>query len=340
MVWVHETSPRVTVGHWRNDYGPASALSPSTSYDPDDEAEEVRIESRLRERYYEMLGRHKGTAGTREVQAAVRRFWTNEGAPGVVWLLGRIRDEHSVDVLAEVAEIAGDVGRADQAALEACLDALDRNPSEEQEDVALTALRWMAKPSSAPLCNRLRAALGRCLRRADGEIREKAVLAARALPDRAAEELFGAVYDDVDEADPGSHRPGEGPQGPAVLTMAWALRIGSVGRWRGQDAAKAAKDLELRPGEEGLSVFWVEVQEDADRIGVLFGMYRRNKPREVDYIPDPRALCRPLSPRRPAGPDAAARAGRAARTRSRGCARSKEPRSPSRAPSWPTTRHT
>lgn len=66
--------------------------------------------------------------------------------------------------------------------------------------------------------------------------------------------------------------------------MAWVLRIVSAGRWKGNDAAKVARDLELRKGETGLSVFWMDTPEDADRIGVLFGMYRRNKPREVDYV--------------------------------------------------------
>jgi hypothetical protein len=32
--------------------------------------------------------------------------------------------------------------------------------------------------------------------------------------------------------------------------MRWALRVGSFSRWKGKDAAKAAKDLELREGDE------------------------------------------------------------------------------------------
>ena len=143
--------------------------------------------------------RYKGSAGAREVQAAVRRFWLGQGASGVHWLLERIQDEHNVDVLAAVAEIAGDVGRTDPAAMAACLDVLDGNPSEEQEDVALTALRWMAPPSAVALRERLRLSIQRYLRHTETEVQEKAVLAARALPHGVAEALFAAAYDDADD---------------------------------------------------------------------------------------------------------------------------------------------
>ena len=66
--------------------------------------------------------------------------------------------------------------------------------------------------------------------------------------------------------------------------MAWVLRIGRASRWKGKDAEQAAKDLEPREGETGLSTFWVDAPEDGDRIGVLFGMYCRDKPKEVDYV--------------------------------------------------------
>ena len=96
---------------------------------------------------YRMLGWHKGPFGAREVQAAVRRFWIAKGAEGAAWLLERIRDEPSTEVLHAVAEVVGEVGRTDSAALAACLDVLDRRPTEEQEEVALVALRWMAVPA-------------------------------------------------------------------------------------------------------------------------------------------------------------------------------------------------
>lgn len=120
MAWVNQTFQTGGLGRWRNGYGTASAL-PLTSYEPDflsmadpaNEAEEAFIESRLREGYYQKLGWNKGTAGAPEVQEAVRRFWMEQGARGVIWLLARVHDEHSVDVLAAVAEIAGDVGRED-----------------------------------------------------------------------------------------------------------------------------------------------------------------------------------------------------------------------------------
>jgi hypothetical protein len=165
-----------------------------------DEAELVELfEPRFAESYRK-LGWYKGPLGTREVQDEVRRFWVTKGAEGAVWLLNRIRDEYSVDVLAAVAEIVGDIGHEDAAGVEACLDILDRDPSEEQEDVALTALRWMAAPSAGSLVARLRTAIERYLRRPDAEIQERAVLATRALPAGVAEELFAAVHDDVEEA--------------------------------------------------------------------------------------------------------------------------------------------
>lgn len=168
-----------------------------------DEAEIVELFELLEPRFeesYRKLGWHKGPLGTREVQEAARRLWITKGAEGAVWLLERIRDEHSVDVLAAVAEIVGDIGHADVAGVEACLDILDRGPSEEQEDVALTALRWMAAPSAGPLVARLRTTIERYLRGPDAEIQEKAVLATRALPEGVAEELFAAVHDDVEDA--------------------------------------------------------------------------------------------------------------------------------------------
>lgn len=58
----------------------------------------------------------------------------------------------------------------------------------------------MTTPSDSSLRDRLRASIDRYLRHADMEIQEKAVLAARALPDGVAEALFVAVYEDVNEA--------------------------------------------------------------------------------------------------------------------------------------------
>lgn len=77
--------------------------------------------------------------------------------------------------------------------------------------------------------------------------------------------------------------------------MWWVLRVGSYGRWKGGNAEKAAKDLELREGEDGLSVFRVDDPAEADRVGVQFGMYLRGKPKEVDYVLIPEdAIAAPL----------------------------------------------
>src|SRR5580700_7039872 len=103
-------------------------------------------DSDLFEEQYQKLGRHKGPHSTREVQEKTRRFWIEAGAEGAAGLLSRIRDEHSIDVLDAVAEIVGEIGKTDEAAVAACLGVLARDPSEEQETVALTALRWMPPP--------------------------------------------------------------------------------------------------------------------------------------------------------------------------------------------------
>jgi hypothetical protein len=73
------------------------------------------------------------------------------------------------------------------------------------------------------------------------------------------------------------------------------LRVGRKGRWEGRrhdnalDVAEAAKDLQLRAGEAGLSVFEVEDADDAGRIALLYALYRRTlsagrRLDDVDYL--------------------------------------------------------
>lgn len=67
------------------------------------------------------------------------------------------------------------------------------------------------------------------------------------------------------------------------------LRIGKRGRWQGagsvaEQAAQAVKDLTLRDGEEGLSVFEVSSEDEARELAVVFGPVCRRLPDDVDYI--------------------------------------------------------
>ncbi len=58
----------------------------------------------------------------------------------------------------------------------------------------------------------------------------------------------------------------------------WLLRCGRKNRWENRRAddplhvAEAAKDLSLRPGEDGLSLFEVADEDAGKRIATLFGV--------------------------------------------------------------------
>jgi hypothetical protein len=73
----------------------------------------------------------------------------------------------------------------------------------------------------------------------------------------------------------------------------WLLRCGRKNRWENRraddplDVAAAAKDLTLRPGEDGLSLFEVVDEDDGKRIATLFGVHRTltlGRSDHVDYI--------------------------------------------------------
>jgi hypothetical protein len=73
----------------------------------------------------------------------------------------------------------------------------------------------------------------------------------------------------------------------------WLLRCGRKNRWQDRRAddplqvAEAAKDLSLRPGEDGLSRFEVADEDDGERIATLFGVHRTltlGRSEHVDYV--------------------------------------------------------
>ena len=73
----------------------------------------------------------------------------------------------------------------------------------------------------------------------------------------------------------------------------WLLRCGRKNRWENRRAddplhvAAAAKDLSLRSGEVGLSLFEVADEDDGKRIATLFGVHRTRilgRSEHVDYV--------------------------------------------------------
>jgi hypothetical protein len=75
------------------------------------------------------------------------------------------------------------------------------------------------------------------------------------------------------------------------------LRIGRKSRWaedRGADnpahVAQAALDLELGPGEAGLSVFLVESEGERSEVAVRFALTCRERPAHLDYVVFPAEL--------------------------------------------------
>jgi hypothetical protein len=79
------------------------------------------------------------------------------------------------------------------------------------------------------------------------------------------------------------------------------LRIGIRSRWatdriadEPDHVAKAAVDLELRPDEDGLSVFRVEGEDDSREVAVRFALNCRNDRGPIDYLVFPSELAERL----------------------------------------------
>src|SRR5262245_9716267 len=87
------------------------------------------------------------------------------------------------------------------------------------------------------------------------------------------------------------------------------LRIASRGRWTADrvvndpgHVATAAADLKLKPGEDGLSVFQVEGEEDSREAAVRFALTCREDARHVDYLVFPAELAEDLGWSSPPSP--------------------------------------
>ncbi len=70
----------------------------------------------------------------------------------------------------------------------------------------------------------------------------------------------------------------------------WLWRAGNLSRWRKQQAlntehvARAARDLSLRAGEQGLSLYLVENPSEIERVCLLFAITLRGRPRDLEYL--------------------------------------------------------
>jgi hypothetical protein len=70
----------------------------------------------------------------------------------------------------------------------------------------------------------------------------------------------------------------------------WLLRGVRKNRWEDRRAdnpshvAEAARDLSLRPGEDGLSLYQVDDEEDGKRVATLFGVYKRRTRGASDHV--------------------------------------------------------
>jgi hypothetical protein len=81
----------------------------------------------------------------------------------------------------------------------------------------------------------------------------------------------------------------------------YLLRVGRLRRWnfdrdarRPEDVAEAARDLSLDVGEEGLSVFRVEGDDEAREAAIRFALTCRPKPQHLDFVLFPSGLASDL----------------------------------------------
>ena len=78
------------------------------------------------------------------------------------------------------------------------------------------------------------------------------------------------------------------------------LRVGRLSRWNNRDfrnpqhVEDAARDMDLAPDEEGLSVFTVADEGEEQQVAVRFAMTCRNRPDHLDYVTFPAELASDL----------------------------------------------
>jgi hypothetical protein len=87
---------------------------------------------------YKKLGRVRGRDGTPKAQAENRAFWLQQGLRGAVWLIGKLRQEASVDILDAAAAL---LRQMDKEVLAPIIAELQRKPNPELAEALLRALR-------------------------------------------------------------------------------------------------------------------------------------------------------------------------------------------------------
>jgi hypothetical protein len=138
------------------------------------------------EEEYQKIGWWKGPNATPEQQARQRDFWLRQESPGLLWLVGRLREEWHIDLLDGVASLLSQAGKA---SIPLLLDELERQPPRDQAEALLKALAWMGETGVEVqpfLTTRLEANLAMLLQHRDTDLREWASGAARLLPQERA----------------------------------------------------------------------------------------------------------------------------------------------------------
>jgi hypothetical protein len=95
---------------------------------------------------YKKLGRVRGRDGTLQAKAESQAFWLQQGLLGAVWLIGRLRQEVSVDILDAAAAL---LRQMDRGVLAPILTELERNPNPELAEALIRALRRPHLPQDA-----------------------------------------------------------------------------------------------------------------------------------------------------------------------------------------------
>ena len=147
-------------------------------------------EERAFEAEYKKIGVWKGRLGTAQERARVLQFWKDHGQQGARWLCRRLRRETHVDALDGVANILANIGEASLAPI---VEELEREPSPEQSEAMLFALKWIRPSETHPSLDRLVRVLERLLRNGDPDLVERSCAATRVLDRRRAIELLEPV---------------------------------------------------------------------------------------------------------------------------------------------------
>lgn len=137
------------------------------------------------EHFYRPLGVLKGPLSSRQVKQEAHDFWRTSGEEGIRWLLQRLKDEHYIETLLEVASILTDLG---ETIIGPCFEVLSQGADGDQAFGLLSALSSLAEanPSLRVDAGQWEPILSNLLRSKDSDVREQAAESMRLLgPERA-----------------------------------------------------------------------------------------------------------------------------------------------------------